>query len=66
MNAEALLISLVGTPMRKSACGFALDRTADEVFAVVSRVHAALVRGVEDQLRSRPAPPIAALIRKLR
>jgi hypothetical protein len=66
MDGEALLISLVGTRMQKSACGFALSRNPDEVVAEVTRVQAGLVRGVESHLRKQPAPPIAALIRKLR
>ncbi len=66
MNAEALLISLIGTEMRESACGFSLTRTAADIFADVTRVRAGLIRGVESHLRRQPAPPIAALIRRLR
>jgi hypothetical protein len=66
MNGEALLISLVGTQMRKSACGFSVTRSPAEVLAVVSRVREGLIEGVESHLREQPAPPIAALIRKLR
>lgn len=66
MNAEALLISLIGTHMRESACGFSLTRTAAEVLAEVTRVREGLILGVERHLRKQPAPPIAALIRRLR
>lgn len=66
MNAEALLISLVGTQVRESACGFSLARSPAEVLAEVTRVREGLVLGVERHLRKQPAPPIAALIRKLR
>jgi len=66
INGEALLISLVGTEMRESACGFSLTRSPAEVLAEVIRVRKSLIQGVESYLRNQPAPPIAALIRKLR
>jgi hypothetical protein len=66
MNGEALLISLVGTQMRKSACGFSLTKSPDEVLADVTRVQEGLIHGVESHLRKQPAPPLAALVRKLR
>jgi len=66
MDGEALLISLVGAEMRKSACGFSLNESPEEVLAKVTRVQKGLIRAVESHLRKRPAPPIAALIRKLR
>jgi hypothetical protein len=66
MNGEAVLISLVGTEMRKSACGFSLSQSSEEVLAEVTRVREGLIRGVEGHLRKQRLPPIAALIRKLR
>jgi len=66
MNGEALLISLVGTQMRESACGFSVTQSPTEVLAVVTRVQEGLIEGVKRHLREQPAPPIAALIRKLR
>lgn len=66
MNGEAVLISLVGTEMRESACGFSLTQSPVEVHADVSRIRKALILGVETYLRDRPAPPIAEMIRKLR
>lgn len=66
MNGEAVLISLVGTEMRETACDFSLTQTPEEVLAVVTRVQRGLIQGVESQLRNQPAPPIADLIRKLR
>jgi len=66
MNEEALLISLVGTQMRESACGFSVTQSPTEVLAVVTRVQEGLIEGVKSHLREQPAPPIAALIRKLR
>jgi hypothetical protein len=66
VNGEAMLVSLVGTEMRKSACGFSPNRSPVEVLAEVTRAQKGLIRGVESHLRERPAPPIAALIRKLR
>ena len=66
MNAEAVLISLVGTQMRESACGFSVTQGPTEVLAVVTRVQEGLIEGVKSHLRKQPAPPIAALIRKLR
>jgi len=66
MDGESLLISLVGTEMRRSACGFSLTQSPEQVFADVTRVQEGLIRGVESHLRNQPAPPIAALIRKLR
>ena len=66
MNAEALLINLVGTELHESACDFSLTQKAGDVYAVITRLQKSLVRGVESFLRGQPAPPIAALIRKLR
>jgi hypothetical protein len=66
MNGEAFLINLVGTEMRKPACGFSLTQSPEEVLAEVTRVREGLIQGVESHLRKQPAPPIAALIRKLR
>lgn len=65
MNAEAVLMSLVATEMRESACGFAISRAPEEVFTEVSRVRQALISGVEAVLREQPPPPIADLIRTL-
>jgi len=65
MNGEAVLISLVGTEMRKSACGFSRSQSPTDVLAEVTRVREGLIRGVESHLRNQPAPPIAALIRML-
>lgn len=65
VNAEAVLVNLVGTAMRESACGFAVTMNPAEVFAEVTRVREGLIHGVERHLRSEKAPPIAALIRKL-
>lgn len=65
MNGEAVLISLVGTEMRGSACGFSLKQDPTDVLAEVTRVRRALIRGVEVHLRNQPAPAIAALIRML-
>lgn len=66
MNAEALLTNLVAAELHKSACGFSLTQKADEVFAEVTRLPKTLARAVETFLRGQPAPPIAALVRKLR
>jgi len=66
MNAEVLLTNLVGTELRESACDFSLTQKAGDVYAVVTRFQKNLVRGVESFLRGQSAPPIAALIRKLR
>jgi hypothetical protein len=66
MNGEAVLISLVGAEMRKSACDFSLNQSPEEVFAQVTRVQRGLIEGVETYLQKQPAPPIAALIRRLR
>jgi hypothetical protein len=66
MTGEGLLISLVGTDMRESACGFSLTESPADVLAAVTRVRDVLIRGVERHLRSEPAPPIAALVRALK
>ena len=66
MNGEGLLISLVGTDMRESACGFSLTESPADVLAAVTRVKEGLIRGVERYLRDLPAPPIARLIRALK
>ena len=65
VNAEAVLVNLVGTPMRESACGFSVTKNPAEVFAEVARVRKGLIQGVERHLRSGTAPPIARLLRKL-
>ncbi len=65
MNAEALLINLVGTELSESACDFSLTEPPDEVFAKVTRLRQALVQGLDSFLRGQPPPGIAALIRKL-
>ena len=66
VNAEAVLISLVGTEMHESACDFSLSRSAKEVLEEVTRVRTGLIEGMETALRNQPAPPIAELIRRLR
>jgi len=65
MNAEALLINLVGTELRESACDFSLTEEAKDVFIKVTRLRAAVIQGLDSFLRGQPPPPIAALIRKL-
>lgn len=66
MNGEAVLISLVGTEMRESACGFSLTERPEEVHAEVMRIRQALIEGIETYLHDQAGPPIAALIAKLR
>lgn len=66
VNGEAILINLVGTTMRKSACGFSQSRTPEEVLEEVVRVQKSLIESIERYLRRQPAPPIAELIHKLR
>ena len=66
MNGESVLFSLVGTEMQESACDFSRAEGPKEVFARVGRVRKGLIQGMESYLRSQPAPPIAALIRRLR
>ena len=66
MNPEAVLMTLVATELRESACGFSLAQQPAEVYAVVTRLQRSLIRGVETVLRGQPAPSIAALIRRLR
>jgi len=65
MNGEAVLISLVGTEMRESACGFSRTQSPAEVLVEVNRVREGLIRGVEYHLRNQPPPAIATLIRML-
>ncbi|HEX9735442.1 MAG TPA: nucleotidyl transferase AbiEii/AbiGii toxin family protein [Thermoanaerobaculia bacterium] len=66
VNGEAVLISLVGTQMRESACDFSLTESAADVHAQVTGTRKALIQGVEIYLRDQAAPPIAGLIEKLR
>ncbi len=66
VNGEAVLISLIGTEPRESACGFSLAKDPEEVHAEVIRTRKALIRGVEAYLHEQVAPPIAELINKLR
>ncbi|HXV63459.1 MAG TPA: hypothetical protein VEK15_22350 [Vicinamibacteria bacterium] len=65
MNAEAVLINLVGTEMQPSACGFSLTQTSEQVLEEVNRVRAGLISGVEAYLHEKAPPPIAQLIRRL-
>jgi hypothetical protein len=66
VDGEAILVSLVGTTMRKSACGFSRIQAPDDVLATVVRVQKSLIELTERYLREQPAPPIAQLIHKLR
>lgn len=66
MNAEALLINLIGTELRESACDFSLAEEPNVVFAKVTRLRKALIEGLDNFLRGQPPPRIATLIRKLK
>ena len=66
MNGEAVLTSLVGAELRESACDFSLNKSPREVLTEVARVQKSLIQAAERYLRAQPAPPIAALIRKLK
>jgi hypothetical protein len=66
ISAEAVLTSLVGTTVRKEACGFSLKESPGAVFRKVSSLKKELERAFEKIAREEPAPPIAELIRRLR
>jgi len=66
MTPEATLATLVGTRIRRSACGFSRTESAAEVFRRVSALKRNLAKGFERLARGRPAPLIGELIRKLR
>lgn len=65
MNAEAVLIKLVGTELRETACDFSLEHTPRRVLEEVTRVRHSLIEAAETYLRNEPPPAIAALIRRL-
>jgi hypothetical protein len=66
MTAEAVLTSLVAAEMQESACDFSLSQNPEEVLSEVVRVQKSLIQGVTSHLKEQPAPPIAALIQKLK
>jgi hypothetical protein len=66
MSAEGVLISLVGTEPVESACSFSRTESPAKVLAVVRRVRAGLMAGLEAFIRAQPTSPIAALIQRLK
>ncbi|MCC7441797.1 MAG: nucleotidyl transferase AbiEii/AbiGii toxin family protein [Bdellovibrionales bacterium] len=67
VSAEAMLSSVAGTPLRKEACDFSLDRKipADEIHAQLFAFRKLLLKGLSDYLEGEPAPPLAALVKAL-
>jgi hypothetical protein len=65
VNAESVLISLVGAEPDERSCDFSRTESRAEVLAVVRRIRRALMDGLEAFLRAQPALPITGLIRRL-
>ena len=66
MNAEAALMSIVGTNLRRSACGFSLTQDAGEVYRAIRSLKRGLEQSFEKLAKEQPLPEIGELIRKLR
>lgn len=66
MSAESLLISLAGTALELSSCGFSLPQKADEVLAEIRSLKKHLMSAFEKVARHEPTPAVGDLIRRLR
>ena len=66
MTAESVMLSLTGTTLRKSACGFARDETADAVFQGISDLKRALAERIDKLARKQEVGPVGELVRTLR
>jgi hypothetical protein len=66
VTAEAVLLSLVTSPLRKSACAFSLRETEREVFQSVAQLKETLAHALDLRARREPLGPIADLIRTLK
>ena len=66
MSAESLLISLAGTLLEVSSCGFSPSQEAEEVFAEIRSLKRLLMSAFEKVARNEPTPAVGELIRRLR
>lgn len=66
MSAESLLISLAGTSLELSSCGFSHAQEAKEVFAEIRSLKRLLMSAFEKVARHEPTPAVGELIRRLR
>jgi len=66
MTAESLLISLAGSPLEVSSCGFSLSQKAEEVFAEIDSLKTQLMTAFDKAARREPTPAVGDLIRRLR
>jgi len=66
VHAEAVLLSLVGTRLDRSACGFSRTRSADDVFDAIQSLKTNLEHGLDQLAQDQAAPRIGKLIRALK
>ncbi len=68
VNGEDILSSVSGAILKKSACNFALNdsRKADEIYSGILHFREQLIEGLQKYLEQEPAPPLGALVRKLK
>jgi len=66
MTAESVLLSLTGTTLRKSACDFAQNETADAVFRDVSDLQKTLAQRFDKLARKQAVGPVGELVRSLK
>ena len=66
MSAEAVLLSLVGTPLRMAACDFSLTQGAEEVFEEITALKERLTEVMARLAEGAPVPLIGELIDRLR
>lgn len=65
MQAESLLISLVGTTLDASSCGFSNSQSAEDVLNEIESLKSQLESAFDRAARGQPTPTIGELIRRL-
>ena len=66
MTAESVMLSLTGTTLRESACGFAHNETAEAVFRGISDLKTALSQRFDRLARKQAVGPMGELVRSLK
>ena len=66
LTAEAALVSLLGSELSSSSCGFSLTQTPGEVLRDIAVLKRNLEASLDKLARSQPAPGIGQLVRALR
>ncbi len=66
MNAEATLVSVVGTQLKVSACGFSPAQTAEQVLSIAEKLRRSLIAALDKTARQQSTPQLGALVRALK